>query len=63
MLKVRWCGFDADEDTWEPMAQLDEDVEVLVGQCVKRVDNSDLTQQLRSHNTHRHRTHKCAHVP
>ena len=46
VLKVRWRGFDADEDTWEPMEQLDEDVEVLVGQYVEQVDNADLTQAL-----------------
>ena len=45
-MKVRWRGFDADEDTWEPMEQLDEDVEVLVGQYVEQVDNTDLTQAL-----------------
>ena len=46
VLKVRWRGFDADEDTWEPMEQLDEDVEVLVGQYVEQIDNADLTQAL-----------------
>jgi len=46
VLKVRWRGFGADEDTWEPMAQLDEDVEVMVGQYVEGVGNADLTQAL-----------------
>ena len=46
VLKVRWRGFGADEDTWETMEQLDEDVEVLVGQYVEKVDNADLTQAL-----------------
>ena len=46
VFKVRWRGFGADEDTWESMTQLDEDVEVLVGQCVEQVDNADLTQAL-----------------
>ena len=46
VLKVRWRGFAEDEDTWEPMAQLDEDVEVLVGKFVEETDNPDLTQAL-----------------
>ena len=47
ILKTRWRGgFDAGEDTWDPMTQLDEDVEVLVGQHVEQVDNADLTQVL-----------------
>ena len=46
VLKVRWRGFDASEDTWESMAQLDEDVEVLVGQYVEQIGNADLTQAL-----------------
>ena len=46
VFKVRWRGFSADEDTWEPMVQLDEDVEVLVDKCVEDIDNVDLTQAL-----------------
>ena len=46
VFKVHWRGFGADEDIWEPMAQLDEDVEVVVDQYVEQVDSADLTQVL-----------------
>ena len=46
VFKVHWRGFAEDEDTWEPMAQLDDDVEVLVGKFVEETDNPDLTQAL-----------------
>ena len=35
VFKARCRGFDVDEDTWESMDQLDEDVEVLVDKYVK----------------------------
>ena len=54
VFKVRWRGFDDNEDTWEPMAQLDEDVEVLVGKYVEDIDNPDLTQALLQVRARRH---------
>ena len=36
IIRVRWLGFDASEDTWEPMSQLYEDVERKVRLFVEK---------------------------
>ena len=46
VLKVSWQGFDASEDTWEPLEQLYADVKVMVDKYVAALDNDDLTAAL-----------------
>ena len=59
VLKVRWQGFDASEDTWEPLEQLYADVKVMVDKYVAAVESDDLTAALDSVRT-RMRTRDAA---
>ena len=42
--KVHWLGFEDSEDTWEPMAQLYEDVKHKVARYVKEENDPQLTK-------------------
>ena len=44
---VRWRDFDESERTWEPMAQLHEDVEVLLRKWVRDQDDDGLAETYR----------------
>ena len=48
LIKVHWLGFEDSEDTWEPMAQLYEDVKHKVEKYVKEEDDPQLTEHFRS---------------
>jgi hypothetical protein len=38
-LRVRWLGFTASEDSWEPVARLHEDQELLVERYLQRIQH------------------------
>ena len=46
VLKVHWRGFDESEETWEPLAQLYDDVQDIVVRYVAAADNQDLAAEL-----------------
>ena len=46
VIKVHWQGFDDDEDTWEPLAQLHQDIPVMVSKYVQQEANEQLTAAL-----------------
>ena len=45
-LLIRWQGYDESERTWEPLAQVYEDVEVMTQKYVDEIDHPTLTQAL-----------------
>ena len=45
-LLIRWQGCDESERTWEPLAQVYEDVEVMTQKYVDETDHPTLTQAL-----------------
>ena len=47
IIQVRWLGFDASEDTWEPMSQLYEDVKHKVRKFVENEQAPQLTEKFK----------------
>ena len=45
-LLIRWQGYDESERTWEPLAQVYEDVEVITQKYVQDTDHPTLTTAL-----------------
>ena len=45
-LLIRWQGYDESERTWEPLAQVYEDVEVITTKYVEETNHPTLTQAL-----------------